>query len=70
MSLRAIADRRTDRLFRQPDDIPTDFAWLNRAFSTFKGATSEWRKYLQRPEAQRLWELRPESEAIGCLAVA
>ena len=48
--------RRTDRLFRQPDDIPEDFAWLNRSFSTLKGASSEWRKYLQRPEVQQLWE--------------
>ena len=62
--------RRTDRLFRKPDDIPTDFAWLSRTFSPFKGVPSEWRKYLQRPEVQQLWELRPESEAIGCLAVA
>ena len=62
--------RRTDLLLKQPTEIPEDYAYLNRTFSKFKGQASEWRRYLSRAEARPLWVLRPESEAIGCLAVA
>ena len=38
-----VADRyrKADCLFRKPDNIPPDFAWPNKAFSTFKGSPSQ-----------------------------
>ena len=68
-----IADkyRTTDRLFKQPTEIPEDYTWLNRTFSTFKGQALEWRRYLARdPRLAPCGCSGPRARLYGCLAVA
>ena len=52
------------------DDLPEDYALLNRRYSSMMGGDGEWIRHLRCPEVSPMWHLVPADEAVGLLAVA
>ena len=58
------------RAFRPEIELPKVLKELCQRYSRFGGPWTEWVKYLNRPVAQELWHLAPESAAVATTSVA